>query len=197
MRLDSRTTAEPVTRRAAAFAWNEQPWHADEQHVIHHSPRGRRGLLRWRASATPRSRSHPSSRRRITDFRFGDVAVASDGKHSPNDRASSQPPNKSPPYDSSRRCRAVPTAVIAAQHRPAARRPGPPQRPPRRHIPAQVVQRSGTTAAPANLRNHPAQQKSPANRALSNRVSDGTRTHDRLDHNQELYQLSYAHRGGV
>jgi hypothetical protein len=25
------------------------------------------------------------------------------------------------------------------------------------------------------------------------RVSDGTRTHDRLDHNQELYQLSYAH----
>jgi hypothetical protein len=28
-------------------------------------------------------------------------------------------------------------------------------------------------------------------------VSDGTRTHDRLDHNQELYQLSYAHRGIV
>jgi hypothetical protein len=26
-------------------------------------------------------------------------------------------------------------------------------------------------------------------------VSDGIRTHDRLDHNQELYQLSYAHRG--
>ena len=26
-------------------------------------------------------------------------------------------------------------------------------------------------------------------------VSDGTRTRDRLDHNQELYQLSYAHRG--
>ena len=26
-------------------------------------------------------------------------------------------------------------------------------------------------------------------------MSDGTRTHDRLDHNQELYQLSYAHRG--
>jgi hypothetical protein len=24
-------------------------------------------------------------------------------------------------------------------------------------------------------------------------VSDGARTHDRLDHNQELYQLSYAH----
>ncbi len=29
------------------------------------------------------------------------------------------------------------------------------------------------------------------------RVSEGTRTPDRLDHNQELYQLSYAHRAGV
>jgi hypothetical protein len=28
------------------------------------------------------------------------------------------------------------------------------------------------------------------------RVSDGTRTRDRLDHNQELYQLSYAHQVG-
>jgi hypothetical protein len=27
-------------------------------------------------------------------------------------------------------------------------------------------------------------------------VSDGTRTRDRLDHNQELYQLSYAHQVG-
>ena len=27
-------------------------------------------------------------------------------------------------------------------------------------------------------------------------MSEGTRTPDRLDHNQELYQLSYAHRGG-
>ena len=27
-------------------------------------------------------------------------------------------------------------------------------------------------------------------------MSDGTRTRDRLDHNQELYQLSYAHQGG-
>lgn len=25
-------------------------------------------------------------------------------------------------------------------------------------------------------------------------MSDGIRTRDRLDHNQELYQLSYAHR---
>jgi hypothetical protein len=28
------------------------------------------------------------------------------------------------------------------------------------------------------------------------KVSEGTRTPDRLDHNQELYQLSYAHRVG-
>jgi hypothetical protein len=28
-------------------------------------------------------------------------------------------------------------------------------------------------------------------------VSDGARTRDRLDHNQELYQLSYAHRVGT
>jgi hypothetical protein len=27
-------------------------------------------------------------------------------------------------------------------------------------------------------------------------VSDRTRTGDHLDHNQELYQLSYAHRAG-
>ena len=29
------------------------------------------------------------------------------------------------------------------------------------------------------------------------RVSDGTRTRDHLDHNQELYQLSYAHRAAA
>jgi hypothetical protein len=29
------------------------------------------------------------------------------------------------------------------------------------------------------------------------RVSDGTRTRDRLDHNQELYHLSYAHQATV
>ena len=39
-------------------------------------------------------------------------------------------------------------------------------------------------------------QKNPDSGAFL-RVSDGTRTHDRLDHNQELYQLSYAHRGTV
>ena len=32
--------------------------------------------------------------------------------------------------------------------------------------------------------------------AIRRRVSDGIRTHDRLDHNQELYQLSYAHHCG-
>jgi hypothetical protein len=31
---------------------------------------------------------------------------------------------------------------------------------------------------------------------LAVKVSEGTRTPDRLDHNQELYQLSYAHRVG-
>jgi hypothetical protein len=31
-------------------------------------------------------------------------------------------------------------------------------------------------------------------RCAAGKVSDGTRTRDRLDHNQELYQLSYAHR---
>jgi hypothetical protein len=30
-------------------------------------------------------------------------------------------------------------------------------------------------------------------RFAAERVSDGTRTRDRLDHNQELYLLSYAH----
>ena len=28
-------------------------------------------------------------------------------------------------------------------------------------------------------------------------MSDGTRTRDRLDHNQELYQLSYAHHSAL
>jgi hypothetical protein len=37
-------------------------------------------------------------------------------------------------------------------------------------------------------------QEVPANQRLSRGVSEGTRTPDRLDHNQELYQLSYAHR---
>jgi hypothetical protein len=40
-------------------------------------------------------------------------------------------------------------------------------------------------------------RKSPAKRGFSWRVSEGTRTPDRLDHNQELYQLSYAHRETV
>ena len=40
------------------------------------------------------------------------------------------------------------------------------------------------------------QKKRPANAGLLRGVSEGTRTPDRLDHNQELYQLSYAHRAG-
>ena len=36
-------------------------------------------------------------------------------------------------------------------------------------------------------------QKGPQMRAFTGGVSDGTRTRDHLDHNQELYQLSYAH----
>src|ERR1700676_1467614 len=37
--------------------------------------------------------------------------------------------------------------------------------------------------------------KTMAFAGLSRRVSEGTRTPDRLDHNQELYQLSYPHHG--
>ena len=36
-----------------------------------------------------------------------------------------------------------------------------------------------------------------ADKATNQKVSDGTRTRDHLDHNQELYQLSYAHRAGI
>ena len=34
-------------------------------------------------------------------------------------------------------------------------------------------------------------------RLTTRKVSEGTRTPDRLDHNQELYQLSYAHQGAL
>jgi hypothetical protein len=44
----------------------------------------------------------------------------------------------------------------------------------------------GTRAGPASFR---------GDAAARPRVSEGTRTPDRLDHNQELYQLSYAHQG--
>ncbi|MDX6414964.1 MAG: hypothetical protein QOH23_2374 [Gaiellaceae bacterium] len=37
--------------------------------------------------------------------------------------------------------------------------------------------------------------QSPASWRYSE-VADGTRTHDHLDHNQGLYQLSYSHRAG-
>ncbi len=39
--------------------------------------------------------------------------------------------------------------------------------------------------------------ENPAVAGLFLRVSDEIRTRDRRDHNPELYQLSYAHRGGV
>jgi len=41
------------------------------------------------------------------------------------------------------------------------------------------------------------QRENPRQGGDSVRVSDGTRTRDRLDHNQELYQLSYAHHGDL
>ena len=40
-------------------------------------------------------------------------------------------------------------------------------------------------------------KKAPLIIGVSRGVSEGTRTPDRLDHNQELYQLSYAHRGAL
>jgi hypothetical protein len=39
-----------------------------------------------------------------------------------------------------------------------------------------------------------ARPQPPIDSPLRRKVSDGTRTRDRLDHNQELYLLSYAHR---
>ena len=54
---------------------------------------------------------------------------------------------------------------------------------------------------PTDGRGAPPPRLSPASRPTTEgcclqgpRVSEGTRTPDRLDHNQELYQLSYAHR---
>jgi hypothetical protein len=41
----------------------------------------------------------------------------------------------------------------------------------------------------------PVETQNPARAGSPRGVSEGTRTPDRLDHNQELYQLSYAHRG--
>ena len=39
----------------------------------------------------------------------------------------------------------------------------------------------------------PLERRKPRRSGAFERVSEGTRTPDRLDHNQELYQLSYAH----
>ena len=44
-----------------------------------------------------------------------------------------------------------------------------------------------------SLRTASRNEKGPQKRAFTGGVSDGTRTRDHLDHNQELYQLSYAH----
>jgi hypothetical protein len=41
---------------------------------------------------------------------------------------------------------------------------------------------------------HPEADDAGVRRFAAGKVSDGTRTRDRLDHNQELYLLSYAHR---
>ena len=50
---------------------------------------------------------------------------------------------------------------------------------------------------PARTPGHnPRTTKPPCKQGLR-KVSEGTRTPDRLDHNQELYQLSYAHRVGA
>ena len=45
-------------------------------------------------------------------------------------------------------------------------------------------------------RKHSLEVEGAEHRRDSRGVSDGDRTRDRLDHNQELYQLSYAHREG-
>ena len=48
-----------------------------------------------------------------------------------------------------------------------------------------------------DLLHHPRfgfQARIPLHKPVLRGVSDGDRTRDRLDHNQELYQLSYAHR---
>ena len=46
------------------------------------------------------------------------------------------------------------------------------------------------------LQQRAAVRRTAGSRQANRKVSEGTRTPDRLDHNQELYQLSYAHRVG-
>ena len=51
-----------------------------------------------------------------------------------------------------------------------------------------------TPGRPTRRRSHHVRSdEAPALAGASGGVSDGARTRDRLDHNQELYQLSYAH----
>ncbi len=56
---------------------------------------------------------------------------------------------------------------------------------------------SGATEAQCRLMSPESARYIPPERGFGGcgRVSEGTRTPDRLDHNQELYQLSYAHQG--
>src|SRR5262249_11151160 len=65
--------------------------------------------------------------------------------------------------------------------------------PPRVAPPGPKPSASTGSATPANSLRAP--RLGRPRRGLGGRggVNDGTRTHDRLDHNQELYQLSYVH----
>ncbi len=53
--------------------------------------------------------------------------------------------------------------------------------------------RVGTKLVPRLVGHASRDRGKPRLSRLFSRVSDGTRTRDRLDHNQELYLLSYAH----
>ena len=75
---------------------------------------------------------------------------------------------------------AVPVPIVVAEIPPVARQDAPPARP----LMTMTTVDAPTIERDMFLRRHFV------------RVSDGTRTRDRLDHNQELYQLSYAHQGG-
>ena len=68
------------------------------------------------------------------------------------------------------------------------------QRERRRVVAARIAKSVATQVQPEEAP-EPQNAKRPAITGRLRGVSDGARTHDRLDHNQELYQLSYAHRG--
>ena len=58
---------------------------------------------------------------------------------------------------------------------------------------ARLILAAGEQMAVAVVRDRD-RRVAPNVQTWSLEVSDGTRTRDHLDHNQELYQLSYAHR---